>query len=97
MPLPASTTTLSRRPRDRGEREQVGGVRREHVLLGDRPGPAAAVGVAPDATRSRISASPVSMPTGRALARQSLMPLYCAGLWLAVNIAPGWPRWPEAK
>ena len=26
---------------------------------------------------------------GAALARHSLMPLYCAGLWLAVNIAPG--------
>ncbi len=29
------------------------------------------------------------MPIGCAPARQSLMPLYCAGLWLAVNIAPG--------
>ncbi len=25
------------------------------------------------------------------------MPLYCAGLWLAVNIAPGRPSDPEAK
>ncbi len=32
-----------------------------------------------------------------ALARHILMPLYCAGLWLAVNIAPASPRWPEAK
>ena len=37
------------------------------------------------------------MPTGVRQARHILMPLYCAGLWLAVNIAPGWPRWPEAK
>ena len=89
MPLPASTTTFSRRPVDRGQRQQVGGVRLEHVLLGDRPGRPRPCGVAPDATRSRISASPVSSPTGTAPARQSLMPLYCAGLWLAVNIAPG--------
>ena len=41
--------------------------------------------------------SPVSKPTGTAFARQSLMPLYWAGLWLAVNIAPGTPRCPEAK
>ena len=31
----------------------------------------------------------MSSPTGAAPARQSLMPLYCAGLWQAVNIAPG--------
>ena len=43
----------------------------------------------PRATRSRISARPVSMPIGWAPARHILMPLYCAGLWLAVNIAPG--------
>src|SRR3954453_9741390 len=48
-------------------------------------------------TASRISCSPVSAPMGLAPARQSLMTLYCAGLWLAVNIAPGRPRSPEAK
>ena len=37
--------------------------------------------------RSRISAKPVSCPTGLAPARHSLIPLYAAGLWLAVNIA----------
>ena len=44
-------------------------------------------------TRSR----PESMPTGRAPARQNLMPLYWAGLCEAVNMAPGAPRLPEAK
>ena len=34
------------------------------------------------------------MPTGRAPARHSLMPLYWGGLWLAVTIAPGMPRSP---
>ena len=34
------------------------------------------------------------MPTGLAPARQSLMPLYSGGLWLAVIIAPGMPRLP---
>ena len=43
------------------------------------------------------SASPVSTPTGRAPARQSLMPLYPAGLCDAVNIAPGASRLPAPK
>ena len=56
--------------------------------------PACAAGVkpsvaAPEAIRSRISCNPVSAPTGTAWARHILMPLYWAGLWLAVNIAPG--------
>jgi hypothetical protein len=57
------------------------------------PGPAGS----PAWARSRISASPLSIATGCAPARQSLMPLYSAGLWLAVNIAPGASRWPLAK
>ena len=36
-----------------------------------------------------ISRKPLSMPTGRAPDRQSLTPLYSAGLCDAVNIAPG--------
>src|SRR5690606_5501397 len=47
--------------------------------------------------RSRMRASPLSWPIGRAPARQSFTPLYSAGLWLAVNIAPGRSRLPEAK
>ena len=43
-----------------------------------------------------ISASPVSRPIGRAPAWQSLSPLYRAGLWEAVNIAPGASRLPAA-
>lgn len=39
---------------------------------------------------------PVSWPTGAAPARQSLMPLYWAGLWEAVNMAPGRFSLPEA-
>ena len=45
----------------------------------------------------RISTSPESWPIGAAPARHSLMPLYCAGLWLAVNIAPGTSSEPAAK
>ena len=36
-----------------------------------------------------MSARPVSRPIGRAPDRQSLSPLYCAGLCEAVNMAPG--------
>ena len=45
---------------------------------------------------SRISVRPVSAPTGRAPARHILIPLYLAGLWLAVIMAPGMPRLPLA-
>ncbi|CPU62201.1 Uncharacterised protein [Mycobacteroides abscessus] len=34
----------------------------------------------------------MSVPTGRARDRHSLIPLYRAGLWLAVNIAPAASR-----
>ena len=34
---------------------------------------------------------------GRALLKQSFIPLYSAGLWLAVNMAPGNPNLPDAK
>lgn len=44
-----------------------------------------------------MSARPVSWPTGAAPARHILMPLYWAGLWEAVNMAPGRSRLPEAK
>ena len=50
----------------------------------------------PWAAASRSSISPVSAPTGRAPSRHSLIPLYLAGLWLAVIIAPGMPRLPLA-
>src|SRR4051812_37559004 len=46
---------------------------------------------------ARSCARPVSWPTGFAPARQSLIPLYFAGLWLAVNIAPGMSSLPAAK
>ena len=42
-----------------------------------------------------MSLRPVSVDTGAAPARQSLMPLYFAGLWEAVNIAPA-QRWVPA-
>ena len=38
-----------------------------------------------------------AQPIGDAPARHILIPLYAAGLWLAVNITPGSSRWPEAK
>lgn len=50
----------------------------------------------PFSASARISSSPVSELIGAASARHILMPLYWAGLWLAVNIAPGSPRCPEA-
>ena len=59
------------------------------------PGAPCAAGT-PSSAIARSSTSPVSAPTGRAPARQSLIPLYFAGLWLAVIIAPGMPRLPLA-
>ena len=44
---------------------------------------------APSRRASLMSRRPVSSPMGLAPDRQSLMPLYCAGLCDAVNIAPG--------
>ena len=40
-------------------------------------------------TKSLIRISPDSWPIGRAWLLHNLIPLYAAGLWLAVNIAPG--------
>ena len=51
----------------------------------------------PSTTSAAIVERPVSCPTGFAPARHSLMPLYFAGLWLAVNIAPGQSNSPDAK
>jgi hypothetical protein len=51
----------------------------------------------PEATVASIWARPVSTPTGAAPARQSLMPPYSGGLWLAVNIAAGASRCPDAN
>ena len=45
----------------------------------------------------RISTRPDSCPIGAAPALHILIPLYFAGLWLAVNIAPGMSSAPEAK
>ncbi len=44
-----------------------------------------------------ICISPVSWPIGAAPDRHTLMPLYWAGLWDAVNITPGLSSEPEAK
>ena len=54
------------------------------------------VGSTPAAAMALMSANPVSSPMGAAPARQSLMPLYCAGLCDAVNIAPGASSLPDA-
>ena len=59
------------------------------------PSVPAAAGI-PRSAITRSSVSPVPAPTGRAPSRQSLIPLYLAGLWLAVIIAPGMPRLPLA-
>ncbi len=64
------------------------------------PGVAAGSGPSPASTAvamALMSAKPVSAPTGRAPDRQSLTPLYCAGLCDAVNMAPGAPKRPAAK
>ena len=50
----------------------------------------------PRSAASRSSASPVSLPTGLAPLRHSLIPLYLGGLWLAVIMAPGMSRLPLA-
>ena len=46
--------------------------------------------------RAWISLSPVSEEIGTAPALAILMPLYSAGLWLAVNVAPAALREPQA-
>ena len=62
-----------------------------------RPPPGPAPRWTPSAM-ARISESPVSWPTGLAPAAQTLKPLYCAGLWLAVVwMPPAAPRWFTAK
>ena len=58
--------------------------------------PGTGAGTKARSAKSLISCRPVWMPTGLAPARHSLMPLYRAGLWLAVIIAPGMPRSPLA-
>ena len=52
---------------------------------------------APSMTYFSIASKPDSFPIGRAPLKQSLIPLYSAGLWLAVNIAPGKFSFPAAK
>ena len=100
MPLPASTTTFSGRMPDRSTSAvQVGGVLGEHVALADRAD--AGSGVAGRRRRARPTRGcrPARSParSARRPARHILMPLYCAGLWLAVNIAPGRSSEPAAK
>ena len=87
------------RPQHRGvdERPHVVAERLEQVERA-RPCPRTSPrDVTPAATISLIWVRPVCSPTGAAPARHSLMPLYCAGLWLAVNIAPGASSLPAAK
>ena len=96
MPLPASTTTLSRRPSTGASDTRCAAYASRTSWASSAPSRVPRR-TSPPATRSRISARPVSSPTGRASLRQSFIPLYCAGLWLAVNIAPARPRCPEAK
>ena len=51
----------------------------------------------PSLTKFSMVTSPDSLPIGLAPLKQSLIPLYAAGLWLAVNMAPGRLSFPEAK
>ncbi len=103
MPLPASTTTFSGRLPERSTRPRRWSEYSPRTSrLVARPG--AVTSRSKTATPSsccsaqvRISTRPESWPIGAAPARHILMPLYCAGLWLAVNIAPGRSRLPAAK
>ena len=97
MPLPASTTTLSGREPDRStSAAQEAGVVAEQVTLADRADPPGRCGRCVGAVVQQLLGQvadlgqPAVLPhRARACERQSLMPLYGAGLWLAVNIAPG--------
>ena len=90
MPLAVSATTFERPQRvDVDERVHVGGEVGEHVALADRARRAATGGQAGDAASALMSSRPLSSPTGLAPARQSLMPLYAAGLCDAVSCAAG--------
>ena len=93
IPLPASTTTSRCRPCTGARESRYAGVVGEHVLLGDGPGTCSGRRLA--GRRPGHGSRPARSPcrSGAAKARHILMPLYCAGLWLAVNIAPG-PRQP---
>lgn len=68
----------------------------QQVLPDHAAATGAGAGMSSVSSQPRISARPVSSPIGAAPARQSLMPLSFAGLWLAVIITPGRPRLPEA-
>ena len=60
-------------------------------------GPSAAHSSSSASAVAWISARPVSRPMGRAPDWHSFSPLYRAGLWDAVNMAPGASRLPAAK
>ena len=98
MPLAVSATTFSGRSdaTSTNERTCSANSSSRSTLL-DLARLLAPLDVTPAATISLICASPVCSPIGAAPARHSLMPLYCAGLWLAVNIAPGASSFPDAK
>src|SRR5918996_1449529 len=97
MPLAASTTTVSGRMPDRSTRpRRYAPYSASTSRYSTAPG-GSATSNEPISASSRTCASPVSCPTGAAPARQSLIPLYRAGLWLAVNMAPGSPSRPLAK
>ena len=77
MPLAVSATTFSGASRSRSTKVRTWAANSaSSVLLGDAC-PWSAAGPTPATARSRISTRPVSSPTGRAPARQILMPLYC--------------------
>ena len=98
MPFAVSATTVSGRSTDVSTNERTCSPNVVEQVDAARPCPATSPrDVTPDATISLICVRPVCSPTGAAPARHSLMPLYCAGLWLAVNIAPGASSVPDAK
>ena len=98
MPFAVSATTLSGFNADVSTNERTCSPNASSMSTLLDAGPATSPrDVTPDATISLICCRPLCSPTGAAPARHSLMPLYFAGLWLAVSIAPGASSRPDAK
>ena len=89
MPFAVSATTVSGRSADVSTNERTCSPNASSRSTCSTLPATSPRDVTPAATISLICVQPVCSPTGAAPARHSLMPLYCAGLWLAVNIAPG--------
>ncbi len=97
MPLAVSATTLSGRSDPLSTKERTCWAKASSRSRDAWPPAGPELAGTPSAAMRLISRRPESSPIGLAPARHSFMPLYCAGLWDAVNMAPGAPIWPAAK